>query len=127
MANITPPKAQVPIGLLTIAGQEFEVRQHPEIVRFFFDIGTRIGGTTALTNTQLQTLTEQLSAINPPSEVAAQAAERLAEDLHAQIASLRGSLDDAIQRCDELSARLEEIARVPDLTFRVTQIEERLN
>ena len=44
---ITPPKAQVPIGFVTVAGQRLEVMQHPEFIRFFFDLLRRIGGTSA--------------------------------------------------------------------------------
>ena len=124
--TLTLPKDNVPIGRVTINGVAYEVVQSSEIARFFFDIVRRAGGVTAQSNVDLQLLAEKLAAINPPSEVAAQAAQRLAEDLHAQIASLRGSIDDALQRCDELAARIEGIPSVPDLTMRVAQIEDRL-
>ena len=58
MANITPPKNAVPVGRVTINGQTFDVQQHPEFVRFFFDLFQRVGGTSALSNTDLAALTE---------------------------------------------------------------------
>lgn len=47
MTKITPPKVPVPIGRVTIGGQSFDVMQHPEFVRFFFDLFKRVGGTEA--------------------------------------------------------------------------------
>jgi hypothetical protein len=44
--KVTAPIASVPIGLATVNGQTVEVRQHPEFVRFFFDLFTRVGGAT---------------------------------------------------------------------------------
>jgi hypothetical protein len=121
-SNLTIPKNNVPVGRITINGQTFDVPQHPEFVRFFYDLSKRVGGVTAPTNVDLEVLAEKLSAINPPSEVLAQAAERLAEDLHSQLASLRGSLNDANDKCAELTARFEDIPRTPDLSYVLAQL-----
>jgi hypothetical protein len=45
--SITTPKANVPVGRVTINGQTFDVAQHPEFVRFFFDLFRRTGGTSS--------------------------------------------------------------------------------
>ncbi len=64
MSIVTPPKAQIPIGYFVMrdrdgAEQRFEVKQHPEFVRFFFDLMRRIGGTDATDNSALQAALDQ--------------------------------------------------------------------
>lgn len=55
--TITPPISRIPIGVFEDSqGRSIDVRQHPEFVRFFFDLFGRVGGTSAMDNTQLQTL-----------------------------------------------------------------------
>lgn len=54
MSTITPPKAQVPIGYAMLGGQRVDVMQHPEFVRFLFDIFRRIGGASGPSNEDLQ-------------------------------------------------------------------------
>src|SRR3954468_13014309 len=49
--NITPPKSNIPIG--RVAANGVDVDQHPEFVRYFFDLLKRVGGTTAQTITDL--------------------------------------------------------------------------
>lgn len=58
--TITPPKAQIPIGTITINGVRYDVAQHPEFVRFFFDLLRRVGGSSATSNTDLASMVEQL-------------------------------------------------------------------
>lgn len=52
--TITVPKNNIPIGRLQIGDQVFDITQTPEFTRFFFDLARRAGGTTALTNTDLE-------------------------------------------------------------------------
>lgn len=54
--RITPPINRVPIGTVTINGQTLEVAQHPEFVRFFFDLYTRVGGGVAPSNDEISAL-----------------------------------------------------------------------
>lgn len=51
--TMTAPKNQVPIGRVTIGGVTYDVPQHPEFVRFFFDLFARVGGTNAPSNADL--------------------------------------------------------------------------
>lgn len=51
--RITPPISRVPIGTVTINGQTLDVAQHPEFVRFFFDLFTRVGGGVAPSNDEI--------------------------------------------------------------------------
>lgn len=51
--TVTPPKEQVPLGYVVIQGQRYEVTQHPEIVRFFQSLVTRVGGVTGASTTDL--------------------------------------------------------------------------
>ena len=54
--SITTPKNVVPVGQVTIGGTTYDVKQHPEFVRFFFDLFRRVGGSSALTNADLEAL-----------------------------------------------------------------------
>jgi len=54
--TLTPPAARVPIGTVQINGRPVDVQQHPEFVRFFFDLFARVGSTAALSNTELEAL-----------------------------------------------------------------------
>jgi hypothetical protein len=49
--KITPPKSNVPIGRVSANG--VDVEQHPEFIRYFFDLLKRVGGTTAQTITDI--------------------------------------------------------------------------
>lgn len=51
--TVTPPKEQVPLGYVVIQGQRYEVAQHPEIVRFFASLVTRVGGVSGSSTTDL--------------------------------------------------------------------------
>lgn len=59
--TITPPKASIPVGSVTINGIKYDVPQHPEFVRFFYDFFRRIGGTDGSSSEQLQTQIDGLS------------------------------------------------------------------
>ena len=54
--TLTPPTARIPIGTVLINGQVLEVKQHPEFVRFFFDLFARVGSVTAPDNNELAAL-----------------------------------------------------------------------
>lgn len=59
--TITPPKANIPVGSVTINGVKYDVPQHPEFVRFFYDFFRRIGGTDGSSSEQLQAQVDGLS------------------------------------------------------------------
>jgi hypothetical protein len=68
-SNITTPKNNVPVGRVSIGGQTYDVAQHPEFVRFFFDLFRRVGGTGGPSNTDLQILIDELTSeigFSPP-------------------------------------------------------------
>lgn len=46
MTTVTQPKYVVPIGTVTINGRTFDVATHPEFVRFFDSLVSRVGGAT---------------------------------------------------------------------------------
>lgn len=98
--TVTPPKNTVPVGRVTIGGQTFDVQQHPEFVRFFYDLFKRAGGTSAKTNTELeadQTETDNLE----PALYNAPVPPMFADDLMAPVAV------DPLPLDDMSSARLE--------------------
>ncbi len=92
MRKLTPPNQRVPIGVATINGQAVDVYQHPEFVRFFFDLFARVGQTDALTNTELAALSQALidSGAVPASSPEAQEATRGVEEMRQALSSLRG-------------------------------------
>jgi hypothetical protein len=51
MPIVAQPVVQVPVATVTIGGQTYECRTHPEFVRFFEGLLTRTGGTSAPTIT----------------------------------------------------------------------------
>lgn len=55
MSTVTPPRAGVPIGTVAIQGREFSVATHPEFVRFFESLITRVGGVTGPGTNDLST------------------------------------------------------------------------
>lgn len=57
MTTVTQPKAQVPIGFVTVAGQRLDVMQSQEMVRFFASLVQRAGGTSG-TGTEELTLSQ---------------------------------------------------------------------
>lgn len=61
MPRITPPKADIPIGHITIAGQRLDVEQSSEFVRFFEDFFKRVGGTLAPSNADLDSSLNDLT------------------------------------------------------------------
>jgi hypothetical protein len=108
---------------------------------FLQEIFTRIGGSNAMTNVELETL---FSSFSPPSDPVAADAMRAVDELRNELASTRSQLGDVLSRLDELTAQLaginpticppaldviEEILRRPidtALESRVTQLEDRL-
>lgn len=126
--SLTPPMAQIPIGLATINGKQVEVRQHPEFVRFFFDLFSRVGKTDALSNTELAELAEALVAAPVSgSSPEAQEALRAVDELRNEVATLRGSNDRLRAELDELRGQVEPMPSLRPLEGRIQQIEDRLN
>lgn len=126
--TITPPKNSIPVGLIDFGGKRIEVQQHPEFVRFFFDLFNRVGGVSALSNTDLEAMAQALvdAGAVPSSSPEAQEALRGVEELRQQIASLRGENDRMRSEVEELRAQLEGGLSLQPLEFRVSQIEDRL-
>tara|TARA_R110000868_G_scaffold160430_2_gene390042 strand:- start:5646 stop:6038 length:393 start_codon:yes stop_codon:yes gene_type:complete len=126
--KLTPPMAQIPIGVATFNGQQVEVRQHPEFVRFFFDLFARVGSTDALSNAELEAMTQALidAGAVPASSTEAQEALRGVEELRQALASMRGDNDRLRGEVDELRAQIEAAPTLQPLTSRVQQIEDRL-
>lgn len=126
--TVTPPNASIPVGLIEMGGKRIEVKQHPEFVRFFFDLFARIGGVSALTNTELEALAQALidAGAVPASSPEAQEALRGVEDLRQQLSSLRGDNDRLRSELDELRSLIEPVPSLQPLEFRVSQIEDRL-
>lgn len=103
MTKITPPKVPVPIGRVTIGGQSFDVMQHPEFVRFFFDLFKRVGGTDAMGNAELYALLVALD----------DAAGRL-DAMGAHIGALRNAIE-ALQGGEMVMQRAQQDALMPDV------------
>lgn len=128
MTKITTPKVPVPIGRVTVNGVTLDVIQHPEFVRFIFDLVRRVGGTEALTNTELEALAQALidAGAVPSSSPEAQEALRGVEELRQALASLRGDNDRLRGEVDELRAQIEPAPSLRPLERRVSEIEDRL-
>jgi len=126
--KLTQPTARVPIGLATFNGQTVEVRQHPEFVRYFFDLFARVGKTEALSNTELadfaQSILDALAA--PQSSPEAQEAMRGVEELRQALASLRGDNDRLRAELDELRSQIEPAPALRPLERRITDLEDRI-
>lgn len=102
MSKITPPKVPIPIGLVTIAGRQVPVQQHPEFVRFFFDLFARVGGTDGMGNAELTELIDaalsappQQPAVIPEFEIGMVLSR--VEQAEAKIAALEGLINDLQQ------------------------------
>jgi TolA-binding protein len=126
--TLTPPMARVPVGLATINGQQIEVRQHPEFVRFFFDLFDRVGSTEALSNSELEALAQALTDAGaiPASSPEAQEAARGVEELRQALASLRGDIDSLRGELQALRDDMPSLPSFQPLESRVQQIEDRL-
>lgn len=104
--TITPPTARIPIGTIEIDGKTVEVQQHPEFVRFFFDLMSRVGGVSGWSVDDLRLgpaddvvdvegLAKAMDAQRLATEVQAlreQVAELSKTDIETQIAQLREQL-----------------------------------
>lgn len=126
--TITPPTARIPIGLAMVNGREVEVRQHPEFVRFFFDLFARVGRADALSNTELAQISQALidATPQPISSIDAQEALRAVDELRNELASIRGENDRLRREVDDIRGQLESAPSFQPLASRVQQIEERL-
>jgi hypothetical protein len=55
MANLTPPRAGIPVGKVTIQGVEYDAAIHPEWLRYLSNgLFYRTGGVSSYTNDELQ-------------------------------------------------------------------------
>lgn len=128
MTKITAPKVPVPIGRVTVNGVTLDVIQHPEFVRFIFDLVRRVGGTEALTNTELEALAQALidAGAVPSSSPEAQEALRGVEELRQALASLRGDNDRLRRDVEELRAQVECMPSLQPLERSVSEILDRL-
>lgn len=126
--TLTIPKTDIPIGRLTIDGVQYDVPQHPEFVRFFFDLARRVGGVTAPTNTDLSVhiATLDSEAQMPRSDPGAQEALRAVDELRNEFASLRNDCDALRAQIADRDAELAGIRAIADLRPRVDQLEDRL-
>lgn len=125
--SITNPKAQIPVGTVTIDGMPYDVAQHPEFVRFFFDLFRRVGSTEALTNNDLQTLIEHLDseALMPKTDPLAQQAMQAIDELRNEVSSARSDCDNLRALLGEREAELAAIKPAADLRARLEQLEDR--
>lgn len=125
--SITSPKANIPVGTVVVDGVSYDVPQHPEFVRFFFDIFRRVGSTEALTNIDLQTLIEHLDseALMPKTDPVAQQAMQAIDELRNEVSSVRSDCDNLRSRLDEREAELAGLLAAPDLHGRLEQLEDR--
>lgn len=122
MANLTPPRAGIPVGKVTIQGVEYDAMIHPEWLRYLSNgLFERVGGVVAPTNVdldafmqfdireadaaELQKRVRDLENVTEAPTVAIQAelAKRVA-DLELSV-----SLIDALQaQVAQLSARIAD-------------------
>lgn len=123
MALITPPKANIPIGVVVIQGQEFPVQQHPEITRFFFDLFRRVGGGSGSGNSDIEAMAFDALASDPGVKQALTAIDELRNEND----NLRGDVSMLRAQIEELRALIPEIRNPDDLRGRVADIEARLN
>lgn len=126
--TLTPPTSRIPIGIASVNGQQVEVQQHPEFVRFFFDLFARVGSVSALNNTELEAMAQALIDAGPvpASSTEAQEALRGVEELRQEVASLRGSNDQLRAELASLRDDMPSMPSVQPLESRVQQIEDRL-
>lgn len=126
--TVTPPINSIPVGVFEMNGRRIEVKQHPEFVRFFFDLFARVGGTSALNNVELEELAQALidAGAVPDSSPEAQEALRGIEELRQEVASLRGQNDLLRAELAELRDQIPPTPNLRPLEFRVSQIEDRL-
>lgn len=126
--TLTTPKNNVPVGRVTIQGQTFDVEQHPEFVRFFFDLFRRTGGNTAPTNNDLSThiATLDSEAQMPRSDTVSQEAMRAVDELRNEISSMRSDCDSLRGQLADVEAQFAGLRSVADLRSRVEQLEDRL-
>lgn len=127
-SSITTPKMNVPIGRVMVGGQSYDVDQHPEFVRFFFDLFRRAGGTTAQTNVEIS---GSLSALDSDAQMArsdpiAQEAMRAVDELRNEFSSLRSDCDSLRGQIADRDAELAAMRAALDLRSRVEQLEDRL-
>lgn len=125
--TVTIPKSNVPIGRLTIDGVDYDVPQHPEFVRFFFDLARRAGGTTAQTNTELADYIASLDseAQMPRSDPLSERAMAFVEEIRSELLSLRSDCDGLRNQMAERDAEIAGLRAVLDLRARVEQLEDR--
>jgi hypothetical protein len=125
--TITAPKSNIPVGTVTIDGMTYDVPQHPEFVRFFFDLFRRVGDTQALTNTDLQTLIEHLDseALMPKGDPLAQQAMQAIDELRNEVSSVRSDCDNLRAILGEREAEIAAIRPAADLRARLEQLEDR--
>lgn len=127
-STVTLPKSNVPIGRITINGTTYDVPQHPEFVRLFFDLFRRTGGTNAPTNTDLSThiATLDSEAQMPRSDTVSQEAMRAVDELRNEFSSLRNDCDSLRAQLADVEAQFAALRSVADLRPRVEQLEDRL-
>jgi hypothetical protein len=115
MTNITSPKSNIPVGYVTVNGQRLEVSQHPEFVRFFFDLMRRVGGTDATDNTALQSALDQAEL-----DIDALVLDVEAEQI-APLAQIQAQIEFADGRVSALEAELAALrVQVQGLLMGVT-------
>lgn len=110
-SNITTPKNNVPVGRVSIGGQTYDVAQHPEFVRFFFDLFRRVGGTGGSSNTDLQIRIDELASeigFSPPGIPQLP----FPDDLQPRYEPLPGPDDLSSARLESLEAEVARMGRL---------------
>lgn len=120
--NLTPPMSSIPIGTAVFNGQRIDVQQHPEFVRFFFDLFARVGGVRGMT-------VEELLALllgEPKTDPRTHEALRAVDELRIELDSLRSSNQKLSALVEELAGQIEPAPSLRPIEQRVKQIEDRL-
>ena len=125
--TITAPKAPIFIGSVVVGGQTYDVAQHPEFVRFFFDLIRRLGGPNGLSNEELLVLVEAAQGSVMASGPDAQDAIRGVDELRNEVAATRSDVQALRGEIESLGAELIGLRAMSDLAPRVQRIEDRLS
>lgn len=108
MSIVTLPRAGIPIGNVSVNGQQVPVALHPEFQRYFETLFVRVGGATGSSSEDLK--------LGPPAgaEEAKAYVYALADDLRQQPQPIFAQIEAIESMISELSAVVAELSKAVD-------------
>ena len=119
MANVTAPRNGIPIGWATVAGQRVAVEIHPEYLRYFEALMTRVGGVTGAGTDDLALSQFEDAGVEEHKHALFKLADAVAQSPIAVIDAIESDIGASVEELREQVAELTKAVEALQQGFQI--------